>query len=286
MDKLITTTIPLAGSSGVTNRKEILELKAEEKNKIKVNDVSNDEISGIKVVFENKKGELMALRISDENYKNLQEHFGSYTNYIARNDKSIRLNGEANEFIANWFEKASNGFLNFNTLSDNEESKTISMKFGNTKGLENLKLMQVVKTQSGLEENANLQEKLNFALDKDINNDGDVDKKDVKEPTMEELLHSLLKEDEMQEEEDEGEVEVKTIRKRLMEDEDEDLLKKAKEKGLSALSADERARLEASNPQEFEKLQDKSLEDLSQNLSKDLQTQLEAGEALFVDKRV
>jgi len=196
MDKLITTTIPLASSSGVTNRKEILELKAEEKNKIKVNDVSNDRISGIKVVFENKKGELMALRISSENYKNLQEHFGSYTNYIARNDKSIRLNGEANEFIANWFEKASNGFLNFNTLSDNEESKTISVKFGNTKGLENLKPMQGVKSEkSGLEENANLQEKLNFVLDKDINQDGDVDKTDVKEPTMEELLRSLSEDD-------------------------------------------------------------------------------------------
>ncbi|MFQ6342227.1 hypothetical protein [Campylobacter sp. VTCC 70190] len=285
MDKLITTTVPLASSSGVTNRKEILELKAEEKNKVKVNDVSNDRISGIKVVFENKKGELMALRISDENYKNLQEHFGSYTNYIARNDKSIRLNGEANEFIANWFEKASNGFLNFNTLSDNEESKTISVKFGNTKGLENLKLMQGVKSEkSGLEENANLQEKLNFALDKDINQDGDVDKKDVKEPTMEELLRSLSEDDT---DENETDVSVGNVYEELMKtEEDEDLLKKAKEKGLSALSADERARLEASNPQEFEKLQDKSLEDLSQNLSKDLQTQLEAGEALFVDKRV
>ncbi|MBO0066612.1 hypothetical protein, partial [Listeria monocytogenes] len=43
------------------------------------------------------------------------------------------------------------------------------------------------------------------------------------------------------------------------EKDDKDLLEIAKEKGLSALSADEQAKLKASNPQIFEELQNKSL---------------------------
>lgn len=33
-----------------------------------------------------------------------KKNFGSYMNYVARNDGSIRLNGEANQFVSNWFE--------------------------------------------------------------------------------------------------------------------------------------------------------------------------------------
>ena len=66
---------------------------------------------------------------------------------------------------------------------------------------------------------------------------------------------------------------------------DKDLLEIAKEKGLSALSADEQAKLKASNPQIFEELQDKSLNELTKNLSKDLMQQINNG-AIFVDKRV
>ncbi|TEY18672.1 DUF3135 domain-containing protein, partial [Campylobacter sp. CH185] len=58
------------------------------------------------------------------------------------------------------------------------------------------------------------------------------------------------------------------------------------EKGLSALSADEQAKLEASNPEEFEKLKQKSLQELSQNLSKDFKNKIENQEAQIVDKRV
>ncbi len=63
------------------------------------------------------------------------------------------------------------------------------------------------------------------------------------------------------------------------------MLQKAQEKGLSALSADEQAKLEASNPEEFEKLKQKSLQELSQ-VSKDFQNKIENQEAQIVDKRV
>lgn len=61
---------------------------------------------------------------------------------------------------------------------------------------------------------------------------------------------------------------------------------KSPKKGLSALSADEQAKLEASNPEEFEKLKRKSLQELSQNLSQDFQNKIENQEAQIVDKRV
>lgn len=64
------------------------------------------------------------------------------------------------------------------------------------------------------------------------------------------------------------------------------MLQKAQEKGLNALSADEQAKLEVSNPEEFEKLKQKSLQELSQNLSKDFQNKIENQEAQIVDKRV
>lgn len=47
------------------------------------------------------------------------------------------------------------------------------------------------------------------------------------------------------------------------------MLEKAQEKGLSALSANEQEKLKTQNPKEFEKLQEKSLQNLSLNLNKD-----------------
>ncbi|HEB7555776.1 TPA: hypothetical protein RZH79_000948, partial [Campylobacter coli] len=102
-----------------TDKKELSVLKKEDEDKVKVKDISDNQISGFKVVFENKKGELIALNLSDENYISLQKNFTSYTNYVARSDGSIRLNGEANEFIANWFENIED---NFNSLSSNLSS--------------------------------------------------------------------------------------------------------------------------------------------------------------------
>lgn len=47
------------------------------------------------------------------------------------------------------------------------------------------------------------------------------------------------------------------------------MLKKAQEKGLSVLSTNEQEKLKTQNPKEFEKLQEKSLQNLSLNLNKD-----------------
>ncbi|EAI1629544.1 hypothetical protein DDP12_05385 [Campylobacter coli] len=275
-----------------TDKKELSVLKKEDEDKVKVKDISDNQISGFKVVFENKKGELIALNLSDENYSSLQKNFGSYTNYVARNDGSIRLNGEANEFIANWFENIEDNFNSLSSnLSSNTQDKNIKLNFHTNTITQSMQNLGFKTSDEKISDDANIEEKLNFFIDKDVNKDGKVDDSDVKEPSMREILSDI------KEASGGGANAMKTIdpqkinkkddkENNIKEKEDEDLLEIAKEKGLSALSADEQAKLKASNPQIFEELQNKSLGNLEQNLKKDLMVQISNNEAIFVNKRV
>ncbi|TKX34770.1 hypothetical protein [Campylobacter taeniopygiae] len=290
MDKLTMNGFnTLSNNQNVTNRKEILELKSEEKDKVKVNDLSDHNNFGKKIIFEDKEGELISLNLSEENYKNLQNHFGSYTNYIARDDGAIRLNGEANEFVSNWFENAKNEFF---SVKSTQSDKKIGISFHqNTlhESMQNLGL----KHNDSLSDDASIEEKLNFFIDKDVNKDGNIDENDVKEPSLREILSDLKEvsggganamqsvDPQKTQKKDDDKAKIKE-----KENDDEDLLQKAQEKGLSSLSADEQAKLKASNPKEFEELQDKSLDELAKNLSKDLIGQINDNKAIFVDKRV
>ncbi len=294
MDKLTINdfNVSLPSSQNVTNRKEILELKKEEKDKIPVQDLSSLNSDGVKVVFENKQGELIALNLSDENYSSLQKNFGSYTNYVARNDGSIRLNGEANEFIANWFENIEDNFNSLSSnLSSNTQDKNIKLNFHTNTITQSMQNLGFKTSDEKISDDANIEEKLNFFIDKDVNKDGKVDDSDVKEPSMREILSDI------KEASGGGANAMKTIdpqkinkkddkENNIKEKEDEDLLEIAKEKGLSALSADEQAKLKASNPQIFEELQNKSLGNLGKDLKKDLMVQISNNEAIFVNKRV
>ncbi|EAI3813517.1 hypothetical protein YN74_05640 [Campylobacter coli] len=292
MDKLTINdfNVSLPSSQNVTNRKEILELKKEEKDKIPVQDLSSLNSDGVKVVFENKQGELIALNLSDENYSSLQKNFGSYTNYVARNDGSIRLNGEANQFVSNWFESVKDNFGSLNSNLNNKQ-QSVKLNFNTSTLQQSMQNLGFKTSDEKISDDANIEEKLNFFIDKDVNKDGKVDDSDVKEPSMREILSDI------KEASGDGANAMKTIdpqkinkkddkENNIKEKEDEDLLQKAQEKGLSALSADEQAKLKASNPQIFEELQNKSLGNLEQNLKKDLMVQISNNEAIFVNKRV
>ncbi|HEG3393462.1 TPA: hypothetical protein SC150_001001 [Campylobacter coli] len=292
MDKLTINdfNVSLLSSQNVTNRKEILELKKEEKDKIPVQDLSSLNSDGVKVVFENKQGELIALNLSDENYSSLQKNFGSYTNYVARNDGSIRLNGEANQFVSNWFESVKDNFGSLNSNLNNKQ-QSVKLNFNTSTLQQSMQNLGFKTSDEKISDDANIEEKLNFFIDKDVNKDGKVDDSDVKEPSMREILSDI------KEASGGGANAMKTIdpqkinkkddkENNIKEKEDEDLLQKAQEKGLSALSADEQAKLKASNPQIFEELQNKSLGNLEQNLKKDLMVQISNNEAIFVNKRV
>ncbi|EAJ1688236.1 hypothetical protein WNA44_001095 [Campylobacter coli] len=292
MDKLTINdfNVSLPSSQNVTNRKEILELKKEEKDKIPVQDLSSLNSDGVKVVFENKQGELIALNLSNENYSSLQKNFSSYTNYVARNDGSIRLNGEANQFVSNWFESVKDNFGSLNSNLNNKQ-QSVKLNFNTSTLQQSMQNLGFKTSDEKISDDANIEEKLNFFIDKDVNKDGKVDDSDVKEPSMREILSDI------KEASGGGANAMKTIdpqkinkkddkENNIKEKEDEDLLQKAKEKGLSALSADEQAKLKASNPQIFEELQNKSLGNLEQNLKKDLMVQISNNEAIFVNKRV
>ncbi|MDL0107929.1 hypothetical protein NYG95_02115 [Campylobacter felis] len=278
MNTINTLNANLPNSQNIASRKEILELKQEEQDKVKVDDISNAN-SGFKVVFENKKGELMAVRINEENYQNLQNHFSSYTNYIAREDGSIRLNGEANAFVAEWFEKVSDTLFDANSLLQNEINST-SLSFHKRTTLESLQNLALSKGDS-LASGANLEEKLNFALEKDINQDGKVSELDVKKENLSEILRGLK-------EASGGEVNANTMQdseKVEVKDKKEEELKrtpleKALEEGFASLSAEEKAKLESSHPQKFKEFQ------LEQSFTKDLKAQIARGESPLVDKLV
>ncbi|EAI3917242.1 hypothetical protein YZ60_02880 [Campylobacter upsaliensis] len=280
MNTINTLNANLPNSQNIASRKEILELKQEEQDKIKVDDISNTN-SGFKVVFENKKGELMAVRINEENYQNLQNHFSSYTNYIAREDGSIRLNGEANAFVAEWFEKVSNTLFDANSLLQNETNFT-SLSFHKRTTLESLQNLALNKGDS-LASGANLEEKLNFALEKDINQDGKVSELDVKKENLSEILRGLKEAsggganaNTMQ---DSEKIEVKDKKEEELKDE-RTPLEKALEEGFASLSAEEKAKLESSHPQKFKEFQ------LEQSFTKDLKAQIARGESPLVDKLV
>ncbi|EAK0961146.1 hypothetical protein A0Z68_08400 [Campylobacter upsaliensis] len=280
MNTINTLNANLPNSQNIASRKEILELKQEEQDKIKVDDISNTN-SGFKVVFENKKGELMAVRINEENYQNLQNHFSSYTNYIAREDGSIRLNGEANAFVAEWFENVSNTLFDANSLLQNETNFT-SLSFHKRTTLESLQNLALSKGDS-LASGANLEEKLNFALEKDINQDGKVSELDVKKENLSEILRGLKEAsggganaNTMQ---DSEKIEVKDKKEEEFKDE-RTPLEKALEEGFASLSAEEKAKLESSHPQKFKEFQ------LEQSFTKDLKAQIARGESPLVDKLV
>lgn len=280
MNTINTLNVNLPNSQNIASRKEILELKQEEQDKVKVDDISSTD-SGFKVVFENKKGELMAVRINEENYQNLQNHFSSYTNYIAREDGSIRLNGEANAFVAEWFEKVSDTLFDANSLLQNETNST-SLSFHKRTTLESLQSL-AFKGEDDLAKGANLEEKLNFALEKDINQDGSVNELDVKKESLSEILRDLKEASGggananiMQ---DSEKVEVKEKKEEELKDE-RTPLEKALEEGFSSLSAEEKAKLESSHPQKFKEFQ------LEQSFTQDLKAQIARGESPLVDKLV
>lgn len=280
MNTINTLNANLPNSQNIASRKEILELKQEEQDKVKVDDISSTD-SGFKVVFENKKGELMAVRINEENYQNLQNHFSSYTNYIAREDGSIRLNGEANAFVAEWFEKVSDTLFDANSLLQNETNST-SLSFHKRTTLESLQSL-AFKGEDDLAKGANLEEKLNFALEKDINQDGSVNELDVKKESLSEILRDLKEASGggananiMQ---DSEKVKVKDKKEEELKDE-RTPLEKALEEGFSSLSAEEKAKLESSHPQKFKEFQ------LEQSFTQNLKAQIARGESPLVDKLV
>lgn len=260
-------------------KKELVELKNEEKQGLKINDLSTGASSGKKVIFQNGN-EFITLKLSDENFKSLQENFRSYTNYVPREDGSIRLNGEAENFISNWFSSVKD--MNSKSINSamNSKNSSFELKFGASKGLNSLAKANEIN-ENQIRENANIEERLNFVIDKDVNKDGKIGANEEKPKTLGQLLTEVK-----ESLNDAAPTIITGASGGKSNEEEESLLEKAQKEGLSSLTPEERAKLEAQNPQKFKELEGKSLEDLSQNLTQSLIEQVKNGETQLVDKLV
>ncbi|MBK1991102.1 hypothetical protein JG676_00495 [Campylobacter sp. 2018MI35] len=251
-------------------KKELVKLKNENTTPLQI---SSEKMDGIKVIFEDKNKNLIAINLSQENFKSLQENFRSYTNYITKEDGSIRLNAEAQNFVASWFNSALN--LSNEKINSSFYQNNTTMFFKKDTPTINQSLQSLGKNKGDvINDNASITQKLNFLIDKDVDKDGKIELGEEKSKSNKELLSELRESlngtqkvtdriDPQKINKEEQKDKIKTN------DNKEDLLKKAQEKGLNALNAAEQEKLKMQNPKEFEKLQEKSLQNLSLNLNKD-----------------
>lgn len=82
---------------------------------------------------------------------------------------------------------------NFGSLNSNLNNKQQSVKLNfNTSTLQqSMQNLGFKTSDEKISDDANIEEKLNFFIDKDVNKDGKVDDSDVKEPSMREILSDI-----------------------------------------------------------------------------------------------
>lgn len=152
-------------------KKELVKLQNENKTPL---EIPSDQIGGVRVIFEDKNKNLISINLSEENFKSLQENFRSYTNYIPKEDGSIRLNAEAENFISSWFNTALN--LDSAKINSNLYDDYNPMSFKKDRPTLNQSLNQLGKSNfNAIDENASITQRLNFLIDKDVNKDGKIE---------------------------------------------------------------------------------------------------------------
>lgn len=139
------------------DKKELSVLKKEDQDKIPVQLNSNS----VKVVFENKQGELYSFKFKWWKLLVVYKNFGSYTNYVARNDGSIRLNGESNQFVSNWFESVKDNFGSLNSNLNNKQ-QSVKLNFNTSTLQQSMQNLGFKTSDEKISDDANIEEKLNF----------------------------------------------------------------------------------------------------------------------------
>ena len=92
---------------------------SKEENEREILDLSLN--AGIKVIFEDTLNKtLISLNLTEQNFKTLKDNFNKNNNFYQREDGSIRLNGEAENFISSWFYDFAHE-LNFLNADSNKE---------------------------------------------------------------------------------------------------------------------------------------------------------------------
>ncbi|KAA6225909.1 MULTISPECIES: hypothetical protein [unclassified Campylobacter] len=259
------STTSLYAQSTNIEKKEILALKNETS---EVTSMSQGSVYGVKVVFEDSSsGALVSLNLSDENYASLQKNFGSYTNYVVRDDKSVRLNGDAENFVSSWFSVA------VSNLDNETINNALRVKDTKSIGLEALN-----KGSNSIDMDSDLEQRLNFLVANDSDADGVISNETQSTQSAEatkSAATSALFSNLMSYTGSSGNSESS---------EEEDLVEKARQQGLDSLTATEKSELKSQNPSEYARLEE--LANLSQNLNQDLQINIENQSLVILDKFV
>lgn len=289
------------------NKKDLQTLQNEElKDFIKI--TPSDELWGVRVIFEDaKSNKPVAMNLSEDNFSRLLRHFSSVDNYFLKEDGSIRLNGEAENFISGWFHNIAyglnflnadadkNGLVEKGEINEAYNYVTPMIATDNPHGGANDLIHQIYLYGGGMKVKLDKNDKereiecsLNHTVLMDKNMDGRVSfveyfgsEKEILAQTAssyaggssvgQDILEKLKRKQ-------------KELDAATEEDDGKSIKDKALEKGIEALNMQELLKLKRSFPQDYEKLKEKDLNALTKGLNSDLQRQF--GTFKILDKFV
>lgn len=278
------------------DKKDLQVLQNEElKDFIKI--TPSDELWGVRVIFEDaKSNKPVAMNLSEDNFSRLLSHFSSVDNYFLREDGSIRLNGEAENFISGWFyniaydlnflnaDADKNGLVEGGEINEAYNYVTPMIAVDNPHGGHNDLIHQIYLYGGGMKVELNENDKereiecsLNHTVSMDKNMDGRVsfveyfgNEKGILAQTAnsyaggssvgQDILEKLKRKQ-------------KELDAATEEDDGKSIKDKALEKGIEALNMQELLKLKRNFPQDYERLKEEDLNALSKGLKSDLQRQ-------------
>ncbi|CAM3375810.1 hypothetical protein CAUP111243_01610 [Campylobacter upsaliensis] len=259
---------------------------------------------GVRVIFQDEESsKFVSLNLTKSNFARIIKHFNQKDNYFLREDGAIRLNGEAQNFIAGWFKNAAYD-LNY-LKADADKNGLIQGRENENLYLYNSEVIYTPNVYKGGPNDVVRQLYLQGGGGKILANDD-------KERSLDEALNAFLAFDKNADKkisilELEGSKErviakakiifdnPSSISKEILEklkrkskeienasDEAEEkndatnIKNKALEQGLSALNMSELLKLKEQYPEEYEQLKQKDLDNLSKDLNEDLKAHYES----------
>ncbi len=224
----------------------------EEQNALKVLELGTGS-SGVKVVFEDSvSNQLISLSLTSENFTRLQDKFQNKEDYFQREDGSIRLNGEAGNFISSWFTDMAYG-LNWLGADSNKDGIIRAGELSNaylhatqiTLGDNNVSFSYIGKINASyVFDEINIERGLNHRIMDDKNLDKEISYDELYDDEDLALFADFAKN-----ENSTDSVSANSKRKT------QNLLQKVLEEGINSLSQQELVQFKTQYPSQYEKLQ-------------------------------
>lgn len=239
---------------------------------------------GVRVVFEDgHSDQLIKLSLSEDNFERLRNKFKDEGNYFQREDGSIRLNADAQNFVSSWFSDMAYG-LNWLQADADKDGIIAGSELENAYlhtteiGIEgrnvHFSYAGKMRADSTMLNEIDIEAGLNDRLNSDKNLDGQVDYSELYDTN--DLRTFARVADEL----DVASRAFNASKKKKA----KDLLTKVLEGGLSALTQQELAQFRVQHPSQYEKLA--SQNDLRQNLSQDFSRQFSNYDFRIIDFKI